>query len=587
MRTFISFSALVAAASTLALAAAPSPAPRDASAPSAQPVFWSWASRPVMGWNSWDCFGAGVNEAQTLANARYMKENLLSHGYNLITVDIQWYEPQAHGPAYRRNAALEMDANGRLLPAANRFPLSKETRSFKPLADRIHALGLKFGIHLLRGIPRQAVDKNVPILGTEKLREGGIHAADIANKRDICFWNTDMYGVDMSKPGAQEYYDSVLALLASWEIDFLKVDDLSAPRYHAAEVEAVRKAIDKTGRPIVLSTSPGATPVGRGEHVQMHANQWRISDDFWDQWRLLKEQFARLDAWAPYRGPGHFPDADMLPVGNIRAFQQRDAWTHFTRDEQVTMITLWSIARSPLIIGGNLPNNDGFTLNLLTNDEVLRVDQHSTNNRQLWKKGDLYAWVADDDETLSAYIAVFNAPDAPPRRRGAPASPPSATSTTTVTFDLADLPLRGAGIGDAARDLWNHKDIRLGGKKVIAVDLLPHQAALFRIEYLKRRADPARSWTADNDNGTYSNPLFYEELAADLESFVPGVRHQLVVPPGQRMGEGHHLYKTKGKYYDVSAIPGGNTDQMIARADSIDGPWTVHRMVQGESLLNE
>jgi hypothetical protein len=274
-----------------------------------------------------------------------------------------------------------------------------------------------------------------------------------------------MYGVDMSRPGAQEYYDSVFALLASWGVDFVKVDDLSRP-YHKAEIEAIRKAIDKTGRPIVLSTSPGATPVSQGEHVRLHANQWRISDDFWDGWRLLKEQFARLDAWTQFRGPGHFPDADMLPVGNIRAFQRRDAWTHFTRDEQITMMTLWCIARSPLIIGANLPKNDAFTLNLLTNDEVLRVDQYTTNNRQIWKKGDLYAWAADDEERAATYVALFNAAD-------------RAASASTVTFDLAALSTRQ--LGDTARDLWNYNDIRLDGKKVISSNLLPHQAALFLV----------------------------------------------------------------------------------------------------------
>jgi alpha-galactosidase len=479
MQAFFLFTALVAA-SALAIAAEPPP-PQGAVAP-AQPAFWSWASRPVMGWNSWDCYGAGVNEEQTLANARYMKDHLLVHGYNLITVDIQWYEPRAHGPNYRRNAALEMDANGRLLPAANRFPSSKETRSFKPLADQIHALGLKFGVHLLRGIPRQAVANDAPILGTEKLRPGGVHAAEIADKKDICFWNTDMYGVDMSKPGAQEYYDSVLALLATWEVDFLKVDDLSAPRYHTAEVEAIRKAIDRAGRPIVLSTSPGDTPVAEGKHVEMHANQWRISNDFWDQWPLLREQFARLDAWTPYRGAGHFPDADMLPVGNIRVFQPSDAWTHFTHDEQVTMMTLWSIARSPLILGGNLPANDAFTLNLLTNDEVLRVDQHSTHNRQLWKKGDLYAWAAEDDEAPAVYAAVFNAPDGRRRGRGAPPPPQTAAA---VSLDVADLLPAGAVSGQSFRELWGHKEIQFGDKKVISASLLPHQAALYKIEYRK------------------------------------------------------------------------------------------------------
>ena len=484
MRIYLPLAIFITVAAAITLAAA-QPFP-PAAAPATQPAFWQWAERPILGWNSWDCYGTGVNEEQVLANAQYMKDNLLAHGYNLITVDIQWYEPRARTTNYRRNAVLEMDANGRLLPAANRFPLTKETRSFKPLADKIHAMGLTFGVHLMRGIPRQAIAQNVHILGTEKLKEGGIRAADIASKTDICAWNTDMYGVDMTRPGAQEYYDSVFALLASWEIDFVKVDDLSAPRYHAAEVEAIRKAIDKTGRRIVLSTSPGATPVSQGAHVATHANQWRVSNDFWDEWRLLKEQFARLDAWTPYRGPGHFPDADMLPVGNIRAFQQNGAWTRFTQDEQITMMTLWCIARSPLIIGGNMPRNDDFTLKLLTNDEVLRVNQHTTNNRQLWNKGDLYAWVADDDENLCSYVALFNAPDAPRGRRGRPATQPAAPSATTVTFNIADLPPRAASTSDTVRDLWNHKDIKLDEKKVISVDLLPHQAALFKIEYRKR-----------------------------------------------------------------------------------------------------
>jgi hypothetical protein len=206
-------------------------------------AFWSWAITPPMGWNSWDCYGAGVWQDDALANADYMAKNLRSHGWNLITIDIQWYEPLAHTTEYRRGAILETHANGRLLPAPNRFPTTKESRSFKPIADYLHAKGLKFGLHLMRGIPRQAVDRdNAPILGTD------YHAADIADKKNVCFWNGDMYGVDMSKPGAQEYFDSVFTLLAAWDLDFVKVDDLAG---HAAEIEAVRKAIDKTRRPIV------------------------------------------------------------------------------------------------------------------------------------------------------------------------------------------------------------------------------------------------------------------------------------------------------------------------------------------------
>lgn len=369
----------------------------------AEPMaFHSWAKTPPLGWNSWDCFGAGVWESNVMANADYMARQLKPHGWDVLTIDIQWYEPLAHTTEYRKGAVLEMDPNGRLLPASNRFPMTKESQSFKPMADYLHGQGLRFGLHLMRGIPRQAVDRdNSPILGTS------YKAADIADKKSICFWNTDMYGVDMSKPGAQEYYDSVFALMASWDLDFVKVDDLSSP-YHKAEVEAIRKAINKTGRPIVLSTSPGATPLNEGEHVENHANMWRISDDFWDDWGALYSQFQRLKDWTPFRGQGHWPDADMLPLGNVRTWQEKNAWTHFSQDEQYTLMTLWSIARSPLIIGGNLPNNDAFTLSLLTNDEVIGVDQASTENRELFERKGFRAWLANVSGSKDKYLALFN-----------------------------------------------------------------------------------------------------------------------------------------------------------------------------------
>ncbi len=443
-------------------------------------AFYKWADTPPMGWNSWDCFGAAVTEQQTMENAEYMEKNLKSHGWNIITIDIQWYEPLARGSSYRRGAALEMDANGRLLPASNRFPSTKDSRSFKPIADKIHAMGLKLGVHLMRGIPRQAVDQNVPILGTN------VHAADIADKRSICAWNTDMYGVDMSKPGAQEYYDSVFALLASWEIDLVKVDDLSAPSYHAPEVEAIRKAIDKTGRPIILSTSPGETPLNAGGHVENHANMWRVSNDFWDNWPALYAQFKRLHDWTPYRGPGHFPDADMLPIGNLRAWQNDNTWTNFTDDELITLMTLWSIARSPLIIGANMPKNDEFTLSLLTNDEILAVNQRSTNNKQVSNQNNQIVWSADVPGSNDKYLAIFNAVPAPaPRGRGGrgrgtqPAAPanPSETQPAEISVSLSDI---GISSQCKVRDLWGHKDLGTVSDKITAT-VNSHGAVLYRI----------------------------------------------------------------------------------------------------------
>jgi hypothetical protein len=116
-----------------------------------------------MGWNSWDCYGASVTEEEVLGNAEYMAEHLLLFGWEYIVVELQWYEPGANSSAYRPFVPLEMDAYSRLIPAPYRFPSTANGQGFKPLADRIHALGLKFGIHILRGIPRQAVHQNTPI----------------------------------------------------------------------------------------------------------------------------------------------------------------------------------------------------------------------------------------------------------------------------------------------------------------------------------------------------------------------------------------------------------------------------------------
>lgn len=421
--------------------------------------FHADVSKPPMGWNSWDCWGTGVTEDQTRANADFMVERLKRHGWNLITVDIQWYEPKASTLAYRNNAALTLDGNARLLPAENRFPSSLGGKGFKPLADYIHSRGLRFGIHLLRGIPRQAVRERQPIIGAN------CTAADIANVDDVCPWNPDMYGVDTSKPGAQAYYDSVFQLIASWDVDFVKVDDLSRPYFdHLCEIEAIRAAIDRSGRAMVLSLSPGETPLAAADHVMRYANLWRISDDFWDKWRLLKDQFARCARWAPYIGPGHWPDADMIPFARVRAWEPRDAngWTRLTRDEHYTLMNLWCIARSPLILGGHLPETDEWTLSLLTNDEVLAVNQASSGNRQVMRQDDLIAWQADAPDG-GIYVALFNARDV--------------GEATEVAVGLGALGRSGQC---RVRDLWLRRDMSIEAEYVRAT-LRPHASALLKL----------------------------------------------------------------------------------------------------------
>lgn len=356
---------------------------------------------PPLGWNSWDIFGTTVTEAQVREQADAMARHLLPAGYDTLTVDIQWYEPDSVGHLYRAGAPLTMDAYGRLTPGLKKFPSAADGQGFKPLADYVHSKGLRFGIHIMRGIPKEAVARNLPILGTDA------RAADIALTHSICPWNPDMYGVDARLPAGQAYYDSLLALYASWGVDYIKCDDISRPYddIQRAEIEALRRAIDRCGRPIVLSLSPGATPLSAGEHVAAHANLWRITDDFWDRWGLLREMFERLHAWTPYRRDGAWPDADMLPLGIVDFGRP----TRFTVDQQYTLMSLWAIGRSPLIFGGDMTKLDPLTLELLTNPEMLRVNQHSANNRQLRRDKNLIVWSADVPDRPDKYVALFNA----------------------------------------------------------------------------------------------------------------------------------------------------------------------------------
>jgi len=419
--------------------------------------FHTWAPTPPMGWNSWDCFATTITEAQTKAEADYMAAHLKAHGWQYVVVDIQWYEPAATGYDYRKDARLTLDANGRLQPAVNRFPSASGGRGFRPLADYVHGLGLKFGIHLLRGIPRQAVEGNLPVAGT------AYRARDIADLASVCPWNPDMYGVNMARPGAQAYYDSVFALVASWGVDYVKVDDISRPYHeHQREIEGVRLGIDHSGRPIVLSLSPGETALDAADHVMWHANLWRISDDFWDNWKSLDEQFARLEHWNPYRRRGAWPDADMLPLGMVELGRHP---THFTPDEQRTVMTLWSIARSPLMFGGDLLKLDAFTLSLITNDEVLAVNQASVANRPVFDRAGRIVWTADVPNSRAKYVAAFNATEA--------AGP--------VVVPLADLGMSGPV---SIRDLWTHQAGGAAGRDL--APLVPaHGAVLLRVEALQ------------------------------------------------------------------------------------------------------
>jgi alpha-galactosidase len=418
------------------------------------------APTPPMGWNSWDSYGTTVREEQVKANADWMAEHLAKYGWKYIVVDIQWYEPNAQGHDYKPGAALTMDEYGRLTPAVNRFPSAVNGAGFKPLADYVHGKGLMFGIHIMRGIPRQAVEKNLLIKGTE------YHAADVADRENACRWNPDMWGVDTTKPGAQAYYDSIAELYASWGVDFIKADDMGSHLYQPAEVRALSLAMRKTGRAMVLSISPGPAPISEAEFFEKYAQMWRISDDFWDDWKLLRKQFDYTRDWAQYVGKnGTWPDADMLPLGKLRvtAAEGGGSVTKFTPDEQQTMMTLWCIFRSPLIFGGDLPSNDAATTALITNEEVLEVNQHSSAGHQVLERGKIRAWAAQGARSGEKYVAVFNLGDA--------------TETIEVPWGGLGIATRTAEV----RDLWSHKS--LGAMNGIDARIAPHASVLYKVSF--------------------------------------------------------------------------------------------------------
>lgn len=421
------------------------------------------AATPPMGWNSWDSYGTTVTESDIRSTAEWMAQNLKRYGWTYVVVDMEWFvtNPTPAGNSPRSKFAV--DENGRYIPAVNRFPSAANNAGFKPLADYIHSLGLKFGVHMLRGIPKQAVEANLPIA------DSVYHARDAANTSDTCSWNPDNYGIDGSKTAGQAYYDSVAKLYAEWGVDLVKIDCIANP-YKGDEVRILSTALHRTNPAIVVSLSPGPAPIDEIAELRKYAQMWRISNDVWDLWHSpvaypqgLSEQFAHAAQWAGYSEAGHWPDADMLPLGYLGPAPGwgKARMSRLTEDEERTLMTLWCIFRSPLMWGGNPARSDPFTISLLTNPEVLQVDQHSTASREVIHTDTTVAWVSDSSSGNKHYVAVLNLSDAP--------------QTLHLGWKEFMLP---AG-AEKVRDLWHHTDsIHRSG---MDVQLPAHGSMLYSI----------------------------------------------------------------------------------------------------------
>lgn len=426
----------------------------------------TFAKTPPMGWNSYDYYDTTVNESQIKANADYMAKYLKEYGWEYIIIDIQWY---AHNAGSMRKkfqyipfSELEIDEYSRLQPDPKRFPSSINGAGFAPLAKYIHSLGLKFGIHIMRGIPRTAAHNHT------KIKDCSVTADMIADPSSICGWNPDMYGVRNTSEG-QAYYDSLIELYASWGVDFIKCDDICNTniypenQYSAKhEIEMLAKAIQKCGRPIVLSLSPGPALIDKAWHYEKYANMWRITDDFWDNWTLLKDMFYRCELWQNHVSEGCYPDCDMLPLGYLGKGFGEERVTNFTKDEQQTMMTLWCLFGSPLMLGAEMTKLDDFTLSLLTNKKVLAMLTPDCKPKQISLDDTKAIWFASNNKTNKKYVALFNLSD----------------EIANISVNLEELDILKTEV--TLTDLWTNncsKNIN----KIISKELAPHASAVYEI----------------------------------------------------------------------------------------------------------
>jgi hypothetical protein len=425
------------------------------------------APTPPMGWNSWDSYGLRISEEQFRANVTALAARLKSAGYTTAVIDEGWYMLNPEDRRTPDRLQYAVDDYGRFIPVTSRYPSATQggaNTGFTALGTWIHAQGLQFGIHIIRGIPRVSVDRNLPIEGSS------FTARDAADQMDPCPWDPTSWGIRDNAAG-QAWYDSLLRQYAGWGVDFIKVDCIADHPYKPHEIRQIHQAIQHASRDVVLSLSPGPTQMEHQAEVAELSEMWRISNDVWDLWDSknspypigVVNQFANAAKWAPYAGPGHWPDADMLPVGELTPYPDvgRSRHTRLTPAEQQTQMSLWAMARSPLIVGANLTLLDDETTRLLTNRDIVAIDQTATASREAWRDGALVVWTADLPGSEPHAVAVFNTGDQP------------------LPFDVAFARLGLPAGSFAARDVWSGARTPAGSR--LSGTLSPHACQVFMV----------------------------------------------------------------------------------------------------------
>lgn len=418
------------------------------------------AQTPPMGWNSFDSYGVYLHEVAAFANIEAMADKLQPYGYEYFVIDNGWFGEYALQdgsifPAEKHANDIRINEFGYFLPSQVYFP-----GGLKKVAEKCHELGLKFGLHLMRGIPRKAYEMNLPIKGTQYT------ARDIANTdpEENCKWCNYCYAVDMTKPGAQQWYDGLIAHIADMGVDMIKYDDIVP---HPDEVAAVAKAIEKTKKPILLSLSPGNNADPKAIDFFKMGNMLRVTPDVWDEQKYID---LCLDAWRKWQGKeqtGFWIDMDMIPFGHLQLMSPPSSEgarsvmdkgdialsgkgvrreCQLTKPQMETFITIRAMAASPLMMGGDLPTLDTFSLSLITDSDMLACNQNGVMGSLIYEGEGFEVWNCEKKEAAPAgWVAIFN----------------RSSLVKNFVLSAAKLGLQ-EGSTLRLRDVWNKRNLNLG-----------------------------------------------------------------------------------------------------------------------------
>lgn len=435
------------------------------------------AAKPPLGWNSFDAYGVYLYEEAAFENLEAMATKLKPFGYEYFVIDLGWYGeyervPGTLYPAEKHASDVNLNEFGYPLPSECYFP-----HGFDALVDRCQNLGLKFGVHMMRGIPRKAVELDLPIEGTS------YRASDVAVTAPElqCPWCHHNFAMDPEHPGTQAYYDGVIGHLAEMEVDFIKYDDIVP---YPEAIKAVARAIDKVDRPIVLSLSPGRLADPEQLPIYRLANMLRITSDVWDDQEDIDKGFEAWKQWQGTEEPGFWPDLDMIPFGQLQlmAPQSEDAektedevrlsgrgrnrWCQLTRPQMETFITQRALAASPLMMGGDLLTLDNESHVMITNREMLACNQNGLMGKVINQEGTLEVWQTPKQGVEDhGWVGVFNRSE-----------------------DLAEAALTNAGIGlieartYTCRDIWGGTQFDLGPGDTRTVTVAPNGVCFLRYE---------------------------------------------------------------------------------------------------------